>query len=481
MANGMPGPTTLSLAGTQPAPPLGYYSWTFGQAARDPLYILVVIYIFFPYFSNVVIGDPIAGQALVGYVNTIAGVAMALTVPFLGAIADKAGRLKPWLFVSVSVVALCAFALWWVTPDALEGGIGLYPILGVLILMIIAFAYAEVFHNAMLPRVAPANKAGLISGMAYALGNLGGLSLMLLVLLGFALPGTVSLSWIADAPWFGIDHSVHEQDRMVGPLAAVWLLVFSLPVLLFTPDGQRSAMTWRRAAIAGVGEVWQTVRHLRHYQNVARYLLARMFFNDGMVGVLIFGGIYASGVFGWDSSELLIFGLCTSTSAMLGAYAGGKLDDLLGSKRTLMIAVSSTALIFLIMLSVAPGQLFFVLDMSDEQIWSLPFANTPAEICYFFANQIFAIFFVTGLSSSRTLMARISPPSMTAQFFALYGLSGSVTAFLAPLMVATVTDISGSARLGMGALIVLILLGVLLLAGVTQEQASDQKYRSSAH
>ena len=166
---------------------------------------------------------------------------------------------------------------------------------------------------------------------------------------------------------------------------------------------------------------------------------------------------------------------------MLGAYAGGKLDDLLGSKRTLMIAVSSTALIFLIMLSVAPGQFFFVLDMSDEQVWSLPFFNTPAEICYFFANQIFAIFFVTGLSSSRTLMARISPPSMTAQFFALYGLSGSVTAFLAPLMVATVTDISGSARLGMGALIVLILLGVLLLAGVTQEQASDQKYRSSAH
>lgn len=475
MANGTSGPTTLSLAGTQPASPLGYYSWTFGQAARDPLYILVVIYIFFPYFSNVVIGDPVAGQALVGYVNTIAGVAMALTVPFLGAIADKAGRLKPWLSVSICLVALCAFLLWWVTPDALDNGIGLYPILGALILMNIAFAYAEVFHNAMLPRVAPADKAGLISGMAYALGNLGGLSLMLLVLLGFALPGTVSLSWISETPWFGIDQSAHEQDRMVGPLAAVWLLVFTLPVLLFTPDGQRSTMSWRRAALAGVTEVWQTVRHLGRYRNVARYLLARMFFNDGMVGVLIFGGIYASGVFGWDSSELLIFGLCTSTSAMVGAYAGGKLDDLLGSKRTLMIAVSSTALIFLIMLSVAPGQFFFVFDMPRHQVWSLPFFNTPAEICYFLANQVFAVFFVTGLSASRTLMARISPPSMTAQFFALYGLSGSVTAFLAPLMVATVTDISGSARLGMGALIVLIVLGVLLLAGVTQEQARDQQ------
>ncbi len=467
------GSATLSLAGTKPASPLGYYSWTFGQAARDPLYILVVIYIFFPYFSNVVVGDPVRGQALVGYVNTAAGVIMALTVPFLGAIADKVGRLKPWLAVAVSVVALCAFLLWWVTPNALDQGMGLMPILGMLIAMNIAFAYAEVFHNAMLPRVAPADKAGLISGMAFALGNLGGLSLMLLVLLVFALPGTVSLSWVADAPWFGVDQSAHEHDRLVGPLSAFWLLVFTLPVLLFTPDGVRSSLLWRQAARAGVGEVWETVRNLRHYTNVARYLLARMFFNDGMVGVLIFGGIYASGVFGWGSSELLIFGLCTSTTAMLGAYAGGTLDDLLGSKRTLMIAVSATAVIFLVMLSIAPGQILFVVAISKDAVWSLPFFNTPAEICYFLANQIFAVFFVTGLSASRTLMARISPPSMTAQFFALYGLSGSVTAFLAPLMVATVTDVFASARLGMGALIVLILLGVMLLAGVTQEQASE--------
>lgn len=473
MSNGAAGSTTLSLAGTPPATPLGYYSWTFGQAARDPLYILVVIYIFFPYFSNVVVGDPIAGQALVGYVNTVAGVVMALTVPFLGAIADKAGRLKPWLSVSIAVVAACAFSLWWVTPDALTNGLGLYPILGILILMNVAFAYAEVFHNAMLPRVAPVDKAGVISGLAYALGNFGGLSLMLLVLLGFALPGTVSLSWISDTPWLGIDHSVNEQDRMVGPLAAVWLLVFSLPVLLFTPDGQRSSLAWRQAALAGVAEVWQTVRNLRHYQNVARYLLARMFFNDGMVGVLIFGGIYASGVFGWDSSELLIFGLCTSTSAMVGAYAGGRLDDLLGSKRTLLMAVSATALIFLLMLSIEPGRIFFVLELPERQVWSLPFFNTPGEICYFFANQVFAVFFVTGLSASRTLMARISPPKMTAQFFALYGLSGSVTAFLAPLMVATVTDFSGSARLGMSALILLIVLGVILLAGVVEERAGQ--------
>lgn len=471
MTNLVAGPKSLSLAGNEPAAPLGYYSWTLGQAARDPLYILIVIYIFFPYFSNVVIGDPVRGQALVGYVNTFAGIAMALTVPFLGAIADKTGHLKPWLLTSTLSVSVCAFGLWWVTPDSLQQGLGLLPVLGALIVMNVAFAYTEVFHNAMLPRIAPADKAGLISGLAFALGNFGGVSLMLLVLFAFALPGTVSLTWIADTPWFGIDQTSHQQDRIVGPIAAVWLLLFTMPVLMFTPDAKRSALSFRQSAVAGVGEVWQTVRKLKDYGNVARYLLARMFFNDGMVGVLIFGGIYASGVFGWDSSELLIFGLFSSTSAMLGAYFGGRFDDLLGSKRTLMIAVCASAVIFLFMLSIAPGRILFVMNVSTETWWSGPFFNTPAELVYFASNQIFAVFFVTGLSTSRTLMARISPPAMSAQFFALYGLSGSVTAFLAPLLVATTTDAVGSARIGMSALVVLIVLGVWLLAGVKETQA----------
>jgi UMF1 family MFS transporter len=313
----------------------------------------------------------------------------------------------------------------------------------------------------------------LISGLAFALGNLGGVSLMLLVLFAFALPGTVSLTWIADAPWLGIDQATHQQDRIVGPIAAVWLLLFTLPVLLFTPDGKRSELSIREAASSGVAEVWQTLRKLKNYMNVARYLLARMFFNDGMVGVLIFGGIYASGVFGWDSSELLIFGLCTSTSAMLGAYFGGRFDDLLGSKRTLMIAVCASAVIFLFMLSIAPGQILFALNIATEPVWSLPFFNTSAELLYFATNQIFAVFFVTGLSTSRTLMARISPPAMSAQFFALYGLSGSVTAFLAPLLVATTTDVFDSARIGMSALVVLIVIGVWLLAGVKEAPAGS--------
>ncbi len=68
----------LSLAGTPAAGPRGYVSWVFGQGARDPYYILVVIYIFYPYFSNTVVGDPIEGQSLLGYTNAVAGFSLAV-------------------------------------------------------------------------------------------------------------------------------------------------------------------------------------------------------------------------------------------------------------------------------------------------------------------------------------------------------------------------------------------------------------------
>jgi UMF1 family MFS transporter len=462
---------SLSLAGTPAASPLGYYSWAFGQAARDPFYIMVVIYIFFPYFSSVVVGDPVRGQSLIGYINASVGFVLAATILFLGAIADTVGRRKPWILVTYGTVALGGFSLWWVKPGDL--GLSLYASVGLIFMIMVAFAYAEVFHNAMLPSVTPAEKAGEVSGLAFALGNFGAVSTMVLVLFAFALPGVQDWSFLPNQPLFGIDHSSNEHDRIVGPIAGTWLLLFILPVLLFTPDGQRNNVTWQQAARAGMREVISTLRQLvRHYANIARYLVARMLFNDGMVGVLIFGGVYAAGNFGWETITLLIFGLTTSVSAMIGAYIGGLLDDHLGSMRTLKVSIMMSALILIVLTSITPDTLFFVIPVSEEAVWSSPYFSTIAELTYLGTNQIFALFFVTGLSASRTLMARLSPPEMATQFFGLYGLSGSVTAFLAPLLVAIVTDITQSQRFGFASLVSLILLGGLMLGWVREEQAT---------
>ena len=98
--------------------------------------------------------------------------------------------------------------------------------------------------------------------------------------------------------------------------------------------------------------------------------------------------------------------------------------------------------------------------------------NTIPEIIYFLVFQVFALFFVTGLSASRTLMAKLSPPSMATQFFGLYSLSGTVTQFLAPLMVATTTAWFDSQRAGFSSLIILMVAGMIGLFWVREEQAT---------
>lgn len=459
-----------SLAGTPAASPLGYFSWTFGQAARDPYYILVIIYIFYPYFSNTVVGDPVRGQALIGYITAGAGFLLALTAPFLGAIADKDGRRKPWILGSVMVMSAGALCLWFVEPE--DRGLSLGLTLAILFIINVCFTVSEVFHNAMLPSIAPINRVGLISGVAFSLGNVGGLLLMLFVLLAFSMPGTQPWAFLPEVPLFGIDQSAQEHNRIVGPIAGLWMLLFTLPVLLLTPDGKASPLPMWQLAKAGVQDVLQTLKHVRHYANIARYLLARMFFIDGMVGVLTFGGVYASGTFGWDTTTLLIFGLCSSASAMFGAFVGGRLDDRVGSIRALQIAISTSSIILLLLVSVQPDTILYVVHVGAKPVWSSPYFSTLPEIFYFCMNQVFAMFFVTGLSASRTLMARIAPPEMATQFFGLFALSATVTAFLAPILVATTTDLFDSQRLGFGSLALLMIVGGIMLLKVKEEQAT---------
>ena len=208
----------LSLAGTPAAKPLGYYSWTLGQCARDPLYIMVIIYIFFPYFSNVVVGDPVRGQTLIGYLNASAGAFMALTIPFMGAIADKIGRRKPWIVGSHATLAAVAVLLWWILPGGNRPR-GRHR-LRLLLVLLIAFGYAEVFHNAMLPSVTPSDKADCrvrarVLRRQHVRHPAAGLRAVRLRPAGHA-------AVVVPAAGAALRHRprVHEHDRIVGPSAA---------------------------------------------------------------------------------------------------------------------------------------------------------------------------------------------------------------------------------------------------------------------
>ena len=163
---------------------LGQVSWALFEWARNPYYILIMIYIFGPYFTNDVIGDPVLGQEIWGYITGFAGLITASLAPFLGAIADKVGRRKPWIAASVIMMIPAILLLWYAVPGQEMRGV-----ITVSIALAIAgtgFAFTEVFHNAMLPSIVPYNRLGTLSGLALSLGNGGTLIILVAMLYAFA-------------------------------------------------------------------------------------------------------------------------------------------------------------------------------------------------------------------------------------------------------------------------------------------------------
>ncbi len=451
----------------------GELAWALFEWARTPYVILITIYVFAPYFTNTVVGDPVRGQSIWGYTNGIAGFFIAAFAPLFGAIADKGGSRKPWIAVFVAIMAPSLFLLWWAMPGA-DGGLSIWMIAVLIIVIAIAFEYSSVFHNSMLPHVTTPAKLGGLSGLGLASGNAGALIILITMLFCFALPGTIDWSFLPEAPLFGLDQSSYQHARISGPILAVWLVLFSIPLFLYTPDAKRSPQPMSELVIQGLQTLIATLRKLKHFRNVATYLLARMFYNDGKTAILIFGGVYAVGIFGWDEVRMLIYGIFLSTFAVLGGFVGGWLDNTFGSKKAILTSIGVTTIGVIATVSTTPTQILFFIPydpVTAPPVWSFPYFNTWPEIIFMSMMTVLAIAITAAYANSRTMMARLAPPSMTTEFFGLYALSGTATAFLAPMTVGFFTDLFESQRAGYASILLLLGTGLALMLFVKQEQA----------
>ena len=442
-----------------------YLEW-----ARNPYVLLVTIYLFSPYFARFVVGDPVKGQALWGYIAAAGGLIVVALAPFLGAIADAGGRRKPWIALYTIIMAIAMLTMWFAKP--LASGWLLVACGASVAIANVSFEFSAVFHNALLPTIAPPKRVAGLSGLGLSLGNAAGIVLMLFMFIAFALPGHVSWSFIPAHPLWGINQAMHEPERLSGPIAGIWLLVFSLPLFFFTPDRAGTKIPLGAAAIAGVKSVIATVRSLRRYRNVGAYLLARLFFNDGMTAVLTFGGIYASSTFHWGPIEMLIYGVELSVFAVLGGFVGSWLDNHLGSKRAIFVSIGGTALVGLVTLTIAPDRIFWFIpyDVHAAPVWSLPFFRTWPEIIYLMTVNFIAVLITAGYANSRTMLARIAPPEKMTEFFGLYSLSGTSTTFLATGFVGWLTAVSQSQRIGLLGETLFLCIGLALMFFVKEQR-----------
>ena len=462
----------ISTTGEVQASRLGQISWALYEGARDPFVLLITIYLFAPYFANHVVGDGVRGQAIAGSIQSYSGLIIAVLAPFLGAIADSGGRRKPWVALYTIILAATMIPLWFAMPH--QTGWNLFLIGALWAIGNVSFEFSAVFHNSLLPSIASHKRLAGLSGLALSLGNLAGIILLLFMLIAFSLPGVVPWSFIPAHPLWGINQALHEPERLSGPIGAVWLLVFCIPFFLFTPDRPSSNMPLFKAMMAGVRSVISTIRSLSHYRNVGTYLLARLFFNDGMTAVLVFGGIYASSTFHWGPIQMLLYGIELSVFAVLGGFVGGWLDNRFGSKRAIFISIGGTTIAGLLTLTMAPDRIFWFIhyDIHSAPVWSLPFFNSWPEIIFLTITNFVAVLITAGYANSRTMLARIAPPEKMTEFFGLYSLSGQSTSFLATGFVSWLTLVSNSQRIGLLGETAFMITGLALMFFVREERAT---------
>ncbi|WP_395711954.1 MFS transporter [Reyranella sp.] len=446
---------------------LGQLSWALFDWANQPFFTIVTTFIFAPYFANVMVGDPVKGQAAWAFTQSTAGVLIALMSPFLGAMADAGGRRKPYIFAFQLLLGLGCGALWWAYPGRpdLVG-----PISWAVVVATIGAEMSIVFNNAQLPNIVRPQRMGWLSGLGWGLGYCGGL-ISLFIVLTVSMPSIFGLAATNDQPLFGLDARTNELERLVGPASALWLAVFVIPMFLFTPDMARRNVSLLGAAKNGGLALVHTVRRLGHFKNALRYLIAFMLYNDGLAAIIAFGGVYAAATFGWSTVTLGIFGIILTVFAIPGAFLGGRLDDHIGSKRTVQLAILGVIIATLGIVGVSDDRVLFLVP-AGELVPNRPLFGSLQEKVFMAFALLLGFCMGPMQAASRTLVGRLAPESMSGEFFGLFALSGRATAWMAPFAIGVITTSTGSNRLGVACVLFFLVLGFCLLWGVREERAT---------
>lgn len=412
------------------------WAWAFYDWSNSAFPTVVSTFIIAPYFAEGIATNPTASQAQWGWMQAIAAVAIGMLSPVLGAVADASGRRRLMLTTCMLITAGATALIWFARPNP-AFTLWVLTCVGV---GTVTFELGTVFYNAMLPQVAPRERFGRVSGVAWGLGYAGGLTCLLIAFVLLVRPNP--------SP-FGFDRGEAEHLRATALLVAMWTLVFGLPVVMLLPRQSTPRQGWLHAAHEGLRDVRMLMMDLPRNPTLTRFLLARLFYTDGLDTLFAFGAIYAAGVFGMNAEEVLLFGIALNVTAGLGAVGFGLLDDRIGSKRMVMVAL-------LALIALGAGLL---LAQEEETFWIL------ALLLGCFAGP--------AQSASRTLMARLSPPQEETAHFGLFALSGRVTGFVGPAVLAAATTASGSQRIGMATVLLFLGSGAAILATVKEPARSQ--------
>jgi UMF1 family MFS transporter len=403
------------------AGPFRIFAWTLFDFANTAFSVIVVTVIYSRYFTNHVAGGR---RFLWGIAVSISMVVAALLSPPLGAAADSSGSRKRFLLALTLVSAVSTMLL-----ATVEAGMVVWGML-LFVLANIGFEGGLVFYDAFLPGLAPPSKVGRISGYGFAMGYLGALAVLLIV-----------RSTLADAA----DPAYFDTVRNSFVIAGAFFLLFSLPLFIWVPEPPAPGAGRGAYIREGIRRSRATLVAIFRQPELAplkKFLIAFFLYNDAIITVIAFAAIFAAETLNMTDAEIIVFFAIVQTSAILGSFLFGFVTDRIGPKRTILITLAGW-------LGIVTGA-FFV-----------------ETVGAFYAVALAAgVAIGSTQSSSRSLMALLTPPNREAEFFGFYdGLCGKASAVLGPLVYGAMSDAAGD-RVAVLSIGVFILAGMLLLKSV---------------
>lgn len=405
-------------------------AWCLYDWANSAFTTLVVTFVYATYFTKAVAPDEITGTALWSRGVAATALLVAVASPVLGALADLGGLRRRLLALSTAACVVATAGLTFVapgTPNAVLLALTLFVVANV------GFELGNVFYFAWLPELVTPDRIGRVSGYGWGAGYVGGLVCLVIALVGFVQP---------EQPWFGLPREEGFNVRATNLLVAAWFAVFSLPFLVAAP-GDRSAAA-RTGLLAAFRELGRTFREVRRFREAAKFLVARLFFNDALTTIFAFGGIYAAGTFGMTFTEILVFGIVINVAAGLGALLGGVVDDRIGGKRTVLLSVAG---------------------LTAATVLA---AASPSRAGLWVAAIVIGVFAGPNQAASRSLMGRFTPGGRASEFFGFFAVSGKLAAFAGPFLLGVATQALHSQRAGVATIVGFFVVGGVLLLAVDE-------------
>jgi MFS transporter, UMF1 family len=411
-------------------------AWALWDCGATGLNAIVITFVFSVYLTEQVgsgLPGPTTPASWLGRVLTIAGLCVALLAPATGIWVDGANRRRTALAVLTGLVVAMTSAMSLIRADYHY----LWPGLVLLACTAACSDLATVPYNAMLRQLSTAETSGRISGLGSAAGYFGSVLLLLILYLGFIqgdgdTRGLLGLA-VADGQ--------HVRAAML--LAAVWFALFALPLLVSvrTPDSID-----RRPVVGFLGAyraLWDEVKgEWRRDRNVVYYLLASAVFRDGLTGIFAFGAVLGVTVYGLSQGIVLMFGVCASIVAAIGAVVGGMLNDRVGSKPVIVGSLTAMIAVGLVLLTLSGPLAFWICGLL------LCLSVGPTLAC------------------ARALMLAMSQEGKEGVAFGLYTTTGRAVSFLAPWMFFTFIDLFGTDRAGLGGLCMVLAAGLVAMIAV---------------